>query len=79
MNYPVPGPVQGDPAGPAAGWAAEGQLQAGGGGGGHHDTIPNHALLDNLADDPIAYSSMWLNFRPFPSVWLNFTSHRVLK
>ena len=24
-------------------------------------------------------SSMWLNVRPFPSVWLNFTSHKPLQ
>ena len=36
-----------------------------------------HALLENLTDDAInVLSSMWRNFRPFPSIWLNFMSHR---
>ena len=29
--------------------------------------------------DAILLSSMWRNFRPFPSIWLSFTSHWVLQ
>ena len=32
-------------------------------------------LLENLTDDAIAL----LNFRPFPSIWLNFKSYGALQ
>ena len=35
-------------------------------------------LLENVSKDANA-KLYWLNFRPFPSIWLNFTSHRVLQ
>ena len=34
-------------------------------------------LLENIIDDAILLSSIWRNFRPLPSIWLNLTSHTV--
>ena len=42
--------------------------------------IVEPTLFENLTDDDITVLSfMWLNFRLFPSIWLNFTSHRALQ
>ena len=43
--------------------------------GNDYSIILHCTLLENLTDD--ANGSMWLNVRPFPSIWLKFLSHTV--